>query len=169
MIGYDEYYDRFTRDGFAFTEREDEDLLRLAEERADKHIGRWRDPEHRVYVVYPLADDDPSGRKVRVVNELTGDAGIFWDRSTSGAILENRRVALNYFKAHPVRKPWHDAAPSEVWVVTRESGTVLPMFVRADYGEVHKFAHINGLVYAVNDGGIAEANRIWPVTNEEEK
>ena len=173
MIGYDNDYDRFTHDGRLFTERDDDDLMKLAEERTDQHIGRWRDPEHRRYVVYLMEGYDHSGRKVRVVNEMTGEACVYWEGLMGDdgdyTLLANPQVALNYFAAHPVRQPWHDAVPGEVWAVTRESGATVPMYVQRDYAEGDKFAHVNGVEYDVTDERIVEANRLWPVTNEEEK
>lgn len=78
----------------------------------DQELGRWRWPENPDYVIIPRA------RGVRVVSETTGmslDARRGQYRG-GGATLFGAAAA--YFDAHPERKPWEDAKPGEVWLLT---------------------------------------------------
>lgn len=79
----------------------------------DEELGRWRHPQNPDYVVYPLIED-----RVRVLREASGT---FEDFSRDDASATSgwvpRSVAFAYFEAHPVVKPWHDAAEGEFWSV----------------------------------------------------
>ena len=59
---------------------------------------------------------------ILVLNETTGKGG-YWTRWSGYAPLEDddrewKRAAYRYFAAHPEPKPWEDAKPGEVWLVT---------------------------------------------------
>lgn len=85
----------------------------------DKRLGRWRWPENpdyyvksmsldRVAVVYDHSEGLAYGQfnRVNVVNPF---------RITTDPMANAARA---YFDAHPEPKPWHDAKPGEVWVLT---------------------------------------------------
>ena len=82
----------------------------------DAALGRWRSRSNPDWVVYP----QESPLQVRVVHERTGRGYLYDvdepDRFKSAAV--SAQVALEYFGAHPVRQPWHDAKPGEFWRVT---------------------------------------------------
>ena len=84
--------------------------------------GRWRDPEHPDWVVYPLADGT-----VMVFNEQSQYRG-FWSRKGTRE-WGSADVARRYFQAHPEPKPrppfaaYVDKNGSAVWV-TDENGNL---------------------------------------------
>lgn len=89
----------------------------------DEELGRWRYPDDRDYVVYPVG----SGEVVHVLNEKAGVSGQYEraevNKVFGGEFLETAdpvysRAARDYFDAHPVRKPWEDAKDGEVWMLT---------------------------------------------------
>lgn len=91
----------------------------------DLDLGRWRDPENPEYVVYPTVDENT----VMVFNERVGvaipcgrdtfvQAAIEIGDDHTFPISDHDLAAARYFKAHPEPKPWHNAKPGEVWVLT---------------------------------------------------
>ncbi len=126
----------------------------------DVELGRWRSKEYSEYVVYPY----PSGR-IYVVNESApGSSGESFTRgefSDTAAYYTARKVALEYFAAHPVSKPWHDAQPGEVWALTvlgKESawslGDSASVWSEASTGRT--------LESAPTSPAITAGRRIWP-------
>ena len=109
-------------------EDEAEALREFFQAERDKALGWWRaSPE---YVVKPSTGDDGlESRSVTVLNERLGITTTVWEgvdrRSAYGT------AARAYFAAHPEQKPWHDAAPGEVWVLTME-GEERPAIVTED-------------------------------------
>jgi hypothetical protein len=79
----------------------------------DAELGRWRSPLHPDYVVYLI------GYEALVIGEHVGLSQRF-ERSAVDAASSRvpEQVAAAYFEAHPERKPWHDAKPGEVWLLT---------------------------------------------------
>lgn len=67
------------------------------------------------------------------------------------------QAARAYFAAHPVRKPWEDAKPGEVWIVTDPTGEHAYL---VDDEQFYDSARDYGLYF--NDGMITAARRIWP-------
>ena len=92
-----------------------------AQAERDAALGRWRSVEHPDWVVY-LADNGLA----RVVNELTGlpETLLHKRPGSSSDTSVGASVAREYFAAHPVPepKPWEQAKPHEVWVLTFLSG-----------------------------------------------
>lgn len=86
---------------------------------ADERLGRWR---HGDFIVYDRGD------YVQVIHEPDGASGILgsWTRAEASGDRELSsgfgEAARAYFDAHPEPKPWHDAAPGEVWDVDLPSG-----------------------------------------------
>lgn len=104
--------------------QETEALAEYFRAQEDKRLGRWRWPENTDYVVYRDHGahyiDQPA---VIVVNETTGGSAYAVTGSISasgvGACDDEMLTAVQaYFDAHPDPKPWHDARPGEVWVLT---------------------------------------------------
>jgi hypothetical protein len=90
----------------------------------DERLGRWRWPENQNYVVYPAAHDPngdlPGG--VNVVVDGSGDMD-FYSLSGDFQIPEKPNVttgkaARAYFDAHPEPKPWHNAKPGDIWLLS---------------------------------------------------
>lgn len=82
----------------------------------DLELGRWRDPKFPQYVVYPSDTGDKN--RVRVIDETTGFSYHLSREGVSG----NERypeisAAVRYFEAHPIRKPWDDAQPEDIWLI----------------------------------------------------
>lgn len=100
-------------DSYNFLSLEEMAALReFFEQENDEGLGRWRWPVHREYVVYSRGDGS-----VLAVNEANGRS-LTAERHDppTGSILS--AAAHAYFEAHPERKPWQDAEPGEVWLLT---------------------------------------------------
>jgi len=118
---------------------------------ADERLGRWRWPENPDYVVYRREAYPPvNARRVRVILEPTGD---FVD-TVEGSKIDGpfKDAARAYFDAHPEPKPWHDAEPGDVFLVTwpgseREEAVIVP----GGWPEAWEC--------------VTSARRIWPVVS----
>ena len=120
----------------------------------DTQLGRWRDPKNPDMVAYRTPeDDDESGRCILLLDENTGDNHWEWEHTASPG------PARRYFDAHPEPKPrpWKEAKPGEVWVLTRW-GTAEPSlvtdgeFITADLA----------VIVDLDDDSITAGRRIWP-------
>lgn len=128
----------------------------------DKELGRWRWPENPEYVVYrkPGADDE-DGRAALVLDERTGVAPRRWERGFDSGVFG--QAARAYFDAHPEPKPWHNALPGEVWVITTAESEEIA--VRACIqNEKPTFEYIANVAtkIGVTDEQITSGRRIWP-------
>lgn len=126
----------------------------------DQELGRWRCPENPNYVVYPKSDNP---RYVKVLNESDGLTDAVHAESPEIEGRESHRVASAYFAAHPVPKPWHDAKPGEVWVLsTGAEGEDHAWTVDPDFGTA-RFVYVGGLSnLPVDHPDITDGRRIWP-------
>lgn len=118
----------------------------------DEELCRWRWPERPEFVVYPEGD------AVRVLRESSGTNWYPVPRPINpvGTAADIQyQAAAAYFDAHPVKKPWHDAKPGEVWIVTVD-GTDRALLV-----DPRQFTDGN-LGYDFTDSGITAARRIYP-------
>jgi hypothetical protein len=132
----------------------------------DTELARWRWPENPDYVVYPVDDST-----VNVLHEPGGDTCLINDgEGYLSAELEGYVQAGDaYFDAHPEPKPWHDAKPGEVWVVTID-GHSRPHYVEGNRGDTVggvAFVAINpthGQPGHVGIGApaVTDASRIYP-------
>ena len=91
----------------------------------DAALGRWRSVEHPDVVSYPR-DSNDNGDHALLVDETTG-VNVFIRRTLDGIVWAGgigfwRKVAAEYWAAHPEPKPWEQAKPHEVWVLTFLSG-----------------------------------------------
>lgn len=129
----------------------------------DQGLGRWRLPRGtRGYVVYPKVNGS-----VRVLEEMTGQSEIVTRESVKDdPDAWYKGVADAYFKAHPVKKPWHDAKPGEVWAVamTDIPGT-LPLTV-VELRDGIFFKDPTDDAHILVTGQIDSARRIWPESKE---
>ncbi|WP_431862985.1 hypothetical protein [Microbacterium algeriense] len=124
--------------------------------REDVRLGRWRWPENPDYVVYRRGDG------LLALNEQSGNTkfhDIRTNRSgtwTNGSILDEAIRA--YFEAHPERKPWHDAEPGDVWVLTVLGHTLAWVADGDGY-----FQHlVDPESLRVTDPDISDGRRIYP-------
>ncbi len=131
----------------------------------DEELGRWRYPPNPVYVVYPGWSAGEEQRFARVVNEHMGLSSVVYehDRSERGDF----EVGRAYFEAHPEPKPWHEAQPGEMWLLTTpdesdvpavasssENGHVILTAATHEAGGTQEFSTTS--VY------ITAGRRIWP-------
>lgn len=128
----------------------------------DDRLGRWRWPENPDYVVYPATVKT----RVRVLRE-TGMGELEWVDKGDSRSYEFCHAARAYFDAHPEPKPWRNAKPGEVWVLTVAGGRELA--ARASItNEALSFedvAHITNRLDA-SDTSIKAGRRIWPESDE---
>lgn len=79
----------------------------------DERLGRFR---HGEYVVYPDGEDQLGNRHVVTVWEKNGRRDSIYEDNIPNTVYG--ASARAYFDAHPEPKPWHNAKPGEVWVLT---------------------------------------------------
>lgn len=85
----------------------------------DEALGRWRWPENPNVVAW--ASRRTNEKDVTVFDEAAGYVGYFERADVTDAHFGEgliRGAARAYFEAHPERKPWEDAKPGEVWLLT---------------------------------------------------
>jgi len=132
----------------------------------DEELGRWRDPMNPNIVVYRLPhDDDHCGRCVRAIDERTGEQQRCWDSITGSdaSLYEPDTLfdsAARYFAAHAVSRPWHDAKPGEVWVLTCDGEELLFM---ESHGAWYSRCGVRVVLEPpIDDPRITAGRRIWP-------
>lgn len=134
----------------------------------DQELGRWRWPENPDYVVYRKAASASEPHPgVRVVHEATGrsrDIGVEVNNACDPTVSMFGRAARAYFAAHPEPKPWHDAKPGEVWVLTVDGYEDMVMTVHeSKYGGYRfRLTDQDGTIYALDTPAITAGRRIWP-------
>lgn len=138
-----------------FSEGEAAALREFFQHERDEELGRWRWPENPDYVVYPGEEGD-----VLVYDETELDAPRYFARESSAFPGNFGAAARAYFDAHPEPKPWHDAKPGEVWVITTSgrSGSDERPYTVTRYGTFDEptFEH------SITDESITAGRRIWP-------
>ena len=128
----------------------------------DERLGRWRWPENPDYVVYPPDRVPNGGGGVWVLCE--SDPGSIRysapsDKTTDPSEEGYDRAARAYFDAHPEPKPWEDAEPGDVWVITLTDRSFDPV---AATWNGRGFVHIDVKPTEIPPHDIAGARRIWP-------
>lgn len=120
----------------------------------DVELGRWRSKEHPECVVLVNCQ-----KQATVVSEKTGAMSRPFGRGEfPGTYGEFANIAAEFFAAHPEPKPWHDAQPGEVWVLTI-SGETLAHEVGAD----GRFKKVGGILSTpLRFPAITAGRRIWP-------
>lgn len=122
----------------------------------DEELGRWRSKKYPDYVAYVKGDglviavNEKSGRNLEVARpatrEILGTAPILW------------RVVSEYVATHPEPKPWHEAKPGEVWILTIRNE--LGAFRRTEEGW-NGLDRLTGNYFIIGDY-ITDGRRIWP-------
>jgi len=133
-----------------------------AQAERDAALGRWRSVERPDWVVYPGKPDEslPVGyQECVVVDERDGNRLVYGTLITSWYSGEGKEVAREFFAAHPVPepKPWLDAQPGEVWVLT----------VNGDDSRIvtligFEFRDFHGDYILLRSDSITAGRRIWP-------
>ena len=146
------------------SEEEMDELRAHLQAERDEQLGRWRDPENPDLVCYP---DEMSPNWVLVIQESTGDTDTVF-RHTWGSTEDDEfiLVADRYFAAHPEPKPWEDAQPDEVWVLTinNDREEVFRCGERGLYSL--KTGNPIGSLLSCGSNKITAGHRVWP---EEDK
>lgn len=138
----------------------------------DVELGRWRWPENPNIVVVPDTDGYyvDGKRWVSVYDErkMGRSSWYYSDRSDPGCRGREplHDAAHDYFAAHPVRKPWHDAKPGEVWAVTvGGEEAIMTVFESQHGGNRFRRNDHDGTVFSLESP--TAGRRIWPeATNE---
>ncbi|WP_404474775.1 hypothetical protein [Microbacterium aerolatum] len=121
----------------------------------DEELGRWRCPEIPDQVVYP------SGEGCISLSETTGISKVYETRAeAAGDRSYLAPAARAYFEAHPERKPWHDAKPGEVWLLTIDGDECAAVADFLDFNGTNERG--NFITFRHNDEDIEAGRRIWP-------
>ena len=134
----------------------------------DEELGRWRWPENPDYVVYPVIQSAHErafrqNLSVMVFHEPTGVLKGYCREEDQGGDLtrEYPGAARAYFKAHPERKPWEDAQPGEVWVLTFDGAEDTFKAYESRLGKTYFTRSRETSTDLVNER-ITAGRRIWP-------
>lgn len=153
--------------GVGITPAEAQALREFFQHERDEALGRWRWPENPDYVVTPF---ETRPDHVLVVQENAGVACEFWRTSAEGPAMSGYHsllapAARAYFAAHSEPKPWHDAKPGEVWVLTspKINGGDEFAFGAVVALEGIRFSNAGGSIHLDRtDESITAGRRIWP-------
>lgn len=121
----------------------------------DERLGRWRWPDDPEYVVYAVDE------VLTVIDETDGSHQTFSAvNRIRNAVSPNKwhRAAAAFLDAHPGPKPWHDAKPDDVWILTID-GEEVPALIDGDREFHHRSHH---RFRSVLDESITAGRRIWP-------
>lgn len=160
------------RRDMTFNDRDFEALREFFQKENDDRFDRWRWPANPEYVVYAwTADAAREARGVTVLSESIPRGYTVWEDNvdTLYGTSENeearamaRKAARAYFDAHPEPKPWHDAKPGDVWILSHDGGDEYPFGV-GDGAYAGDFVYAGGESYfRITDPKITAGRRIWP-------
>lgn len=138
----------------------------------DEKLGLWRWPENPKYVVKMAAKYE-----ICVIHEPE-----FWRKNTvhftdARALAEFmheepgkhtkpwRKAARAYLKEHPIKQPWHEIEPGQVWVLTID-GKETPAIVTGGLAGPYFLGEKTN--YARTNAGITNGRRIWPEGDDDE-
>lgn len=122
-------------------------------------VGAWVDPETGALVIRtPEEDEEDYGRSV--VSILKGKTTIHWEYMYS-YLAKHREIKERYFATHPKpeMKPWQDAKPGDVWVITTEN---VADEVSVQVTSTGQFRYNSGKLFDPGELPIKTARRIWP-------
>ena len=141
----------------ALTTADFEALRAFFQAERDEQLGRWRDPENPNVVVYRKPDkDDEDGRCVWPIDELSGELWMEWER------FAHSGPGHRYFEAHPKPKPWDEAQPDEIWVLTINNDTE-EVFRCGENGLYQlKTGNPLGSLLSCGSNKITAGRRVWP-------
>ena len=134
-------------------------LREFFQKERDDELGRWRWPENPDIYVRPLNDavvgvvkDDRDGLAYTQVGRND-------DRSHLDPMI---RAARAYFDAYLEPKPWHDAKPGEVWLVTVDWSEDIVCTVSSSGPDFEPVQNPVWATIARGSDRIKDARRIWP-------
>lgn len=143
------------------------DALRefFAHER-DVELGRWRSKKHPAWTAVLAAHVDMVNfRHDNGVQAFEVDNR---ERRYSQWSIELQDVAAEYFAAHPEPKPWHDAKPGEVWVVSAYEEPIAMTVFESDFGGLlFRQNDREGTTWAIDTPVITSARRIFPEVSDD--
>lgn len=161
--GYDGYQKVRLTDGAV------EALREFFQAEQDERLGRWRWPENPGYVVYPVGEGVVDVlREASVSRESRGPgrvAGITrheaarWDAAASRHFYTAARA---YFDAHPEPKPWSDAKPGELWMLTIDGEEQEAFAHQMPHHQTVMFQTKHRSVFGVEGSAITAGRRVWP-------
>ncbi|WP_295821606.1 hypothetical protein [uncultured Microbacterium sp.] len=162
--GRDDLVEIVARDGsrmadWDYLDRHDMQALReFLQAEADERLGRWRWTENPDYVVYPSALYlTPSNNDLaQVVNEANGQCHRVRRDDPDSLFGLFSEAGAAYFDAHPEPKPWHDAKPREVWVLTHVKDETSAFIVDGNRFESGSWS------LPLDASSITAGRRIWP-------
>ena len=134
-----------------------------AQAQRDAELGRWRSVDHPDWIVYPHERED----HVDLLNERNRDR-LMLPRSAFYHVEDEDEayaVASEYWAAHPVPepKPWEQATPGEVWVLTLDGWNKQAALVDSDGGAfILRNALSVGTGLERDSERITAGQRIWP-------
>ena len=144
------------------------DVEEWAQAKRDFELGRWRWPANPQWIVYPRRPGFvPYGdADLLVINEVDGSAMEYVATDDDGTCYTGREepaaeAARAYFEAHPERKPWEDAKPGEVWVLTFDGADDAFKAYESRYGKTY-FTRSRESSTGLVDERITAGRRIWP-------
>lgn len=151
-------YDHKGRRNLSMSDSEVDALREFFLHERDTELGRWRDPDSPYIVVYAPNEEG----KVRVVDE---HAGWGWEVSpeskaySTSTLFNVVKAGHHYFEAHPEPKPWQDAKPGEVWVITTSNvGDEVAVLVTG----AGRFRYSDGVLMSLTSEQITDARRVFP-------
>lgn len=121
----------------------------------DERLGRWRPYGRKDVWVIPSSED---ADRVLVFSEKL----CAWHSHSRGSVFGwGSKLALEYFAAHPEPKPWYDAEPGEIWVLTYGGQPTAHVFSDRWAGAGFVFISDRAIVQP-DDPDITDGTRIWP-------
>ena len=143
------------------SEEEMDELRAHLQAERDEQLGRWRDPENPDCICYPVAGDPDD---IWVVYE---GSGLAYLRERNQAFYAGNRfseVARRYFAAHPEPKPWEDAQPGEVWLVTLRhcEPQICQVLKTRRFLPIQTEAGYQRPTFPLDHPTITAGRRIWP-------
>lgn len=126
----------------------------------DEELGRWRWPENPDWVAREVDRSYEGRRCVEVMNERTFHVNVYNDRVLEGGADIRHRAARAFFEAHPESKPWHDAKPGEVWLLTVDGYEAHFVADGKEFNGTNEFGRF--ICCAHDDEDITAGRRIYP-------
>lgn len=146
-----------------------ETLEQYFQAKADAQTRRWHWPEHHEFVVY--ATDEHLGTVI-VFDEANPRAGIHsFERYDALSVSDTAayfdtpyfRAARAYFETHPDpnEKPWHNAQPGELWVLTIDGQETEAFAYRMNHHRSVMFQTTNRAEFGVYGSAIKDGRLVW--------
>lgn len=135
---------------------------------ADERLGIWRSQSDPSWTGIM---DEAVDTEQTIVRFQNADHARSFCISRDGNDLRRwssdlQAIAREWLNAHPEQKPWHDAKPGEVWLLTLQSRGADVAAVARDMGHVRfwEIADADGdpMTWGTRSADITDARRIFP-------